>query len=219
MQEMDGRLYMSNAQIKDWTGNAKSVFVCNGASNHSEEERQQQDYYATEPKAVELLLEQETFSPYVWECACGEGHISEVLKKAGYKVKSSDLYNRGYEGTETIDFLTVKKEDIKADFSRDIITNPPYKYAKEFVEQALKISMDGTKVAMFLKLTFLESKARRKLFEKYPPKMVYVSSSRLQCAKNGDFEKCGKGVGAAVAYAWYVWEKGYTGDPVIKWIN
>ena len=48
--------------------------------------------------------------------------------------------------------------------------------------------MEGTKVAMFLKLTFLESKARRELFERYPPKVVYVSSSRLQCAKNGDFE-------------------------------
>jgi len=205
--------------MKDWTGNAKSIFVCNGASNHSSEERQHEDYYATEPKAVELLLEQEQFSPYVWECACGEGHMSEVLKKHGYKVKSSDLHDRGYEGTEIIDFLKVTKDDIKHDFSRDIITNPPYKFAKEFVEHAIDISMDSTKIAMFLKLTFLESKTRRELFEKYPPKVVYVSSSRLQCAKNGDFEKYGKGVGTAVAYAWFVWEKGFKGHPIIKWIN
>jgi len=203
----------------DWGGNAKSVFTCNGASNHSEGERQEHDYYATEPKAVELLLVQECFSPYVWECACGGGHISEVLKAHGYKVKSSDLYDRGYDGTEIIDFLDVRKEDIDLDYSRDIITNPPYKYAKEFVEHALDISMDGVKVAMFLKLTFLESKSRKKLFDKYPPKIIYVSSSRLQCAKNGDFEKYSKGVGTAVAYAWYVWEKGYTGDPHVKWIN
>lgn len=72
---------------------------------------------------------------------------------------------------------------------------------------------------MFLKLTFLEGKARKKLFTKYPPKVIYVSSSRLQCAKNGDFDKYGKGVGTAVAYAWYVWQKGYTGDTIIKWIN
>ena len=202
--------------MKDWTGNAKSIFTCNGASNHSEGERQQHDYYATEPKAVELLLEQECFSPYVWECACGEGHISEVLKAHGYKVKSSDLYDRGYEGTETIDFLTVKKEDIYHDFSSDIITNPPYKYAKEFVGKALEISMDSTKVAMLLKLTFLEGKARKKLFEIAPPKRIYVFSSRVKCAKNGEFENIGS---SAVAYAWYVWEKGYKGDPVIKWIN
>lgn len=204
---------------KDWTGNAKSVFTCNGASNHTTEEREIHDYYATEPRAVELLCELEKFTPYVWECACGEGHMSEVLKAHGYKVKSSDLYDRGYEGTEIIDFLKVTKGDIWLDFSRDIITNPPYKYAKEFVEHALDISSDGTKIAMFLKLTFMESKARRELFEKHPPKVIYVSSSRLQCAKNGDFEKYGKGVGTAVAYGWYIWEKGYKGDTVVRWFN
>lgn len=202
--------------MNDWTGNAKSIFTCNGASNHSEGERQQHDYYATEPKAVELLLEQERFNPYVWECACGEGHISEVLKKHHYRVRSSDLYDRGYEGTEIIDFLTVSKEDMKPDVPRDIITNPPYKYAKEFVEKALEISMGGTKVAMFLKLTFLEGKARKKLFEVAPPKRIYVFSSRVKCAKNGEFENLGS---SAVAYAWYVWEKGFKGDPIIKWIN
>lgn len=201
--------------MQGWTGNAKSIFVCNGASNHTEEERQQHDYYATEPKATELLLERERFSPCVWECACGEGHISEVLKAHGYKVRSSDLYDRGYNGTEIIDFLAVNK-DVKN--KMDIITNPPYKYAREFVEKALDISEDGVKVAMFLKLTFLEGKARRKLFDSAPPKIVYVSSSRLQCAKNGDFEYF-KNSGTAVAYAWYVWEKGFTGKPVIQWIN
>ena len=205
--------------MKDWSGNTKSVFVCNGASNHSEGERQVDDYYATEPKALEMLLEVEKFNKYIWECACGGGHLSQVLIDKGYKVKSSDIVDRGFENTEIIDFLEVKKEDVKADFPRDIITNPPYKYAKEFVEHALDISMDMTKIAMFLKLTFLESKSRRELFDKYPPKVVYVSSSRLQCAKNGDFEKYGKGVGTAVAYAWFVWEKGFKGEPVIKWIN
>lgn len=205
--------------MKDWTGNAKSIFTCNGASNHSQGEREMQDYYATEPKALEMLLELETFSPYVWECACGEGHLSEVLKSHGYDVKSTDIIDRGYIGTETLDFLDVKKEDVKRDITRDIITNPPYKYAKEFVEKAVEISMDGTKIAMFLKITFLESKARRKLFEKYPPKTIYVSSSRLQCAKNGDFSKYSKGVGTAVAYAWFIWEKGFKGEPIVKWFN
>ena len=37
----------------------------------------------------------------------------------------------------------------------------------------------------------------------------------IACAKNGDFEHTEK----AIAYAWYVWEKGFTGDPVIKWFN
>lgn len=81
----------------------------------------------------------------------------------------------------------------------------------------MEIIDDGHKVAMFLKLQFLEGKARRELFRKWPPKTVYVSSSRLHCAMNGDFEKYAKS--NAIAYAWFVWVKGYTGDTVVKWIN
>ncbi len=204
---------------KDWTGNSKSIYTTLGASSHTEKEREQHDYYATEPKALELLLEKEHFHPYVWECACGEGHLSEVLKRYGYKVKSSDLIDRGYGGTEVIDFLKVTKEETEQDVPRDIITNPPYKYAKEFVEHALDVSMYGTKIAMFLKVQFLEGKARRELFERHPPKRIYVASSRLLCAKNGEFEKMRQGGGSAVAYAWFIWEKGYTGEPVVRWFN
>lgn len=168
--------------IKDWTGNSKSIFTCNGASNHSKDERQEHDYYATEPKAVELLLQKEQFSPVVWECACGEGHICEVLKAHGYKVKASDLYDRGYAGTEVVDFLTVASGG-----QCDIITNPPYKFAQRFVEHALDISEDGTKVAMFLKLTFLESKARAKMFEKYPPQNCICFFSQIAMCKKRRF--------------------------------
>lgn len=72
---------------------------------------------------------------------------------------------------------------------------------------------------MFLKVQFLEGKKRKKLFEKYPPKIIYVSSSRLLCAKNADFEGMIKGGGSAVAYAWFIWEKGYKDHPIIKWFN
>ena len=198
---------------KDWTGNSNSIFKTLGASNHTNEERETNDYYATDPTALEALLEREKFSPYIWECACGGGHLSQVLEDNCYNVKSSDIIDRGYEGTEIIDFLKVTKEDIQNDFSRDIITNPPYKYAKEFVEHALDISMVSVKIAMFLKLQFLEGQARANLFKKYPPKTIYVFSKRVECAKNGVF------IGSsAVAYAWFIWEKGFNGCPVIKWI-
>lgn len=193
---------------KDWVGNS-SIRNCNLRTAQAEKH----DYYATEPRAVELLLEQEEFTPYVWECACGEGHMSKILESHGYKVLSTDLIDRGY-GEGGVDFLKVAKEDIKEDFPRDIITNPPYKYAKEFVEHALDISMDGTKIAMFLKLTFLEGQGRRKLFCNNPPQTVYVSSARLQCGKNGCFDGT-----SMVAYAWFVWRKGYPGPTNIKWIN
>ena len=102
------------------------------------------------------------------------------------------------------------------EWNGDIITNPPYRYAKEFVEKAMSIIPKGHKVAMFLKLTFLEGKARKEMFRVIPPKIVYVSSSRLKCAMNGDFENM---TGGTLTFCWYIWEKGYKGDTIIKWFN
>ena len=197
-------------RTKDWSGNGKSIYVTLGASNHVEEDRQEDDFYATDPKAARLLLGLEDFDHNIWECACGEGHLAEIFKEAGHNVFATDLIDRGY-GIGGFDFLNCNEP-----WDGDIITNPPYKYAQEFVEHAMELVPDGAKVAMFLKLQFLEGKARRELFQKYPPKTVYVSSSRLICAKNGDFEKV---TSSAVAYCWYVWVKGYQGDTTIKWFN
>ena len=104
-------------------------------------------------------------------------------------------------------------------FNGDIITNPPYKYAKQFVEHGLDLINDGNKVFMFLKIQFLEGKERRKLFDTGQLKTVYVSSSRILCAKNGDFEGMIRGGGSAVAHAWYEFQKGYKGETIVKWIN
>lgn len=201
---------------KDWTGNSKAIYSCHGASNHSDTEREVNDYYATPPSAVEMLLELENFSKSIMEPACGQGHIAEVLKNHGYTVCATDLVNRGY-GVWGVDFFNINEPT-----DMDIITNPPYSMAKEFVEHAMEIVTDGHKVAMFLKLTFLEGQGRRELFRKYPPKIVYVSTSRIGCAKNGEFKKDKNGnlkADSAVAYCWYVWQKGFNGTPTLKWFN
>lgn len=199
--------------MKDWTGNSRSAHTMIGARNYAIEDRQANDFYATEPKALELLLEIESFSPNVWECACGEGHLAKVLEAHGYNVSATDLIDRGY-GKGGVDFL---KSECRVPYDGDIITNPPYKYGLEFVKHALELIADGHKVAMFLKLQFLEGKERRKFFDVCPPKILYVSSSRLPCAMNGDFERHSKS--SAISYAWFIWEKGYTGDTVVKWFN
>lgn len=197
---------------KDWTGNSRTAHAQLGARNYAKNEREKNDYYATEPKAARLLMDVETFSPLIWECACGEGHLAKEFSKSGYNVYASDLVDRGYGFQQ--DFLKSVAPPLPG---FDIITNPPYKYAQEFAQHALDIVEDGRKVAMFLKIQFLEGVARGSLFKRYPPKTIYVSARRLRCALNGDFEKYAKS--NAVCYAWYVWVKGYTGDTVIKRIN
>lgn len=206
------KLIMAN---KDWTGNANSIWKTLGASNHTDKERQNEDYYATDPIAAEWLLKIEEIpkDKPIWECAAGEKHLSKVFEEHGYKVRSSDLIVR-IEDVEQLDFLTSNET-----WDGTIITNPPYNQAVNFIQKAMESITEGNKVIMFLKVQFLEGKSRKKLFEKYPPKTVWVSSSRITCAKNGDFEYMKANGGSAVAYAFYVWQKGYKGDTILKWFN
>jgi len=204
--------------MKDWIGNNQSAYATLGASNHSELERVNNDYYATDPKALEIFLDKIEedgirLHKNIWECACGEGHLSKVLESRGYKVWSTDLVDRGY-GNGNTDFL----KSIPDSWCGDVLTNPPYKYAKEFVEKALEVTRIGTYTVMFLKIQFLEGQGRRELFKKYPPKYVYVNSKRQVCVRNGNFDKYGNGTGTAICYCWFVWQKGFNGEPIIRWI-
>lgn len=194
---------------KDWTGSKVSNIKTMGASNHSNTQRQSDDFYATEPKAVNLLLGLEKFEGSIWECACGAGHLSKEMKRLGYEVLSTDLVYRGY-GLGDIDFLKIKMKS-----QSNIITNPPYKYANEFILKGMDILEKGKKLALFLPIRYLEGKERKLLFQKFPPKTVWVSSSRLKCAPNGEFNK----EGSSVSYAWFVWQKGYSGQTQLKWFN
>lgn len=199
--------------MSDWVGNGNSVYKTLGASNHTDKEREKDDYYATDPIAIDKLLTVERLNENVWECACGAGHLSERLKEHGYNVKSTDLIDRGY-GETGVDFLAQTEM-----FAGDILTTPPYKYAMEFVLKALELIPDGYKVFMFLKLTFLEGKTRyNELFKKFPPTSIYVFSERVLCAKNARFDEMKAGGGSAVAYAWFVWQKGFRGITEILWI-
>ena len=136
----------------------------------------------------------------------------ELMINAGFDVWSTDLINRGY-GQCGVDFLTCFSKGGK--WIGDILTNPPYKYAKEFVEKAMQLVEDGSYVVMFLKIQFLEGKTRLKMFKKYPPKYVYVNSARQICYINGDMSKK---MSSASCYCWFVWEKGFEGEPQIRWI-
>lgn len=199
---------------KDWTGNGNSIWKTLGASNHTEKERESLDFYATSPIAIDKLLTVERPNISIWEICAGDGHLAQRLKEYGYAVTTSDIVQRDYPLDFVEDFFTHKEK-----FTGDILTNPAYNKAKEFVLHALNLVNNGNKVYMFLKLTFLEGKARYKdLFSKYPPKVIYVFSERVLCAKNGDFEGMKAGGGSAVAYAWFVWQKGFKGDTIVKWL-
>ena len=167
------------------------------------------DFYPTDPKATKALLGVEDFSLQVWECACGDGAMAEVLKDAHYNVYATDLNDRGY-GEARIDFLMT----YKGWFTGDIITNPPFKLAQEFIEKALE--HDCRKVAIFGRLQFLESKGRKPFFESTPLARVWVFSERIASWRNGVQPE--DQTGKMTAFAWFVWDKKHNGPPVLGWL-
>jgi len=184
-----------------------------GASNHSVTDRESNDFYATEPRAVEKLLsvlkrDGVRLSDPLWEPACGQGHISKVLDEAGYEVRSTDLIDRGYGSV--LNFLECEEL-----WRGDIITNPPFKLSAEFIRKSLSLVGVGQRVIFFQRLNFLESAKRFALFQEFPIRYVYVHASRVGTAMGGDFQRYHA---KSMAYAWYVWEKGYQGDTVMRWI-
>jgi len=181
-------------------------------------ERQAEDFYATDSNALTLFIEKLKFdgiklNQNIWEPACGMGHLSNRLLDYGYDVKSTDLVDRGY-GIGNCDFLD-EYEMPNFEWIGDILTNPPFKLAEKFVERGNKILKDGNRLYLFLKIQFLEGQKRKELFKIYPPKYVYCYSARQLCCKDGEFEKY---TATTQFYAWYVWEKGFSGETIIRWI-
>jgi len=174
--------------------------VLSGISIAGRVKHDPKDFYETPVWATEKLLEKETFGEEIWEPACGHCAISKVCEKRGYKVLSTDLI------TERDFFF----EPVRG---LDIITNPPFNKAEEFVRQALRVG--GKKVAMFLKLTFLESESRYHLFQSTQLKAVYVFCKRVNLYLNGEKPPVNSGT---IAFAWFVWDKEYIGEPVIRWL-
>lgn len=169
------------------------------------------DYYATHPLSTKaILLKEEIFYPAL-EPSCGEGHISKLLNG---DVTSNDLIYRGY-GNGGIDFLGWCP-DRKY---KTIITNPPFSLFTEFMEKSINIATK--KVLLFGKLQALEGKKRADKMEKTPLKCVYVFKSRQQPLRNGSNidELTGKKMASStMAFAWFVWEIEYRGEPIIKWL-
>lgn len=89
------KIIFANKKNKKMSG---SDFKTLGATAHSKEQREENDFYATDPKALELFLDQSEIElTNVWECACGEGHLCGILDDRGILGKASDLINRGYD--------------------------------------------------------------------------------------------------------------------------
>jgi hypothetical protein len=159
------------------------------------------DNFPTPPWAVRALLEHVIRYDIhkgmsCLEPACGNGHMSTVLKEGFDKVISSDI--RDYGNHKVRDFLSGANIPI-TDW---IITNPPFCLAQEFALRAIKISRIG--VALFTRTAFIESVGRYdNLLNVLLPTTIAQFVERVHIVKG----RLDRYASTATGYCWIVWRK------------
>lgn len=172
------------------------------------------EYYPTPPEATRALLSAESFSGSIWEPACGEGWISQVLIDAGLDVVSTDLHEYGF-GTAGIDFLKTEEP-----LARNIVTNPPYGsgLADRFVRKSLQhIEQTGGCAAMLLNIASLCHPSRHDSFVRRPPAVIYALDSCV-CLPNGKTEQATAHT-FRHRYCWAIWHAAKSSRTEMVWLT
>jgi len=189
------------------------------AGGNSATDKADNDFYATNPNTVREFLDKSSKDfenvKMIWENCCGQGHLSKVLLEyfnKGQLLCVTDLIDRGY-GVGGIDFLN-------SDFNPNadlIITNPPFSLVNDFIVKGLEKT--NRYLVYLCKIQMLETVARKKILENSPLKYIYVHSKRQATWKDGmELDPQGKKWATTMRLAWFVWDKEYKGEPIIKFI-
>ena len=179
---------------------------------HRTKQRHPEDFHRTPIEAVQSLLaiEAKRLPKLLWEPACGDGAIVIPLREAGYEVLASDLVDRGCPDSGVLDFLKVRHAS-----SHGIVTNPPYRLAQRFVEQALSLA---PYVAMLLPLGFLAGQKRMPWHRGSPLCRVHIASRRLPMMHRDGYD--GPKASSGVDHAWFVWdEAARVPHPRVYWFD
>jgi len=163
------------------------------------------DLYETPEVATLALLAVEPLPPKILEPACGRSAISKVLRAAGHTVIENDIVDYGLSQDRVQDFLEITPGEI--DGIDGVVTNPPFRLAQQFVRHALTLCPH---VFMLLRLSFFESERRRDVLENAGLIRVHVFRNRLPMMHRDGWT--GNRSTSTVAYAWFVWERGYSGN-------
>lgn len=171
------------------------------------------DDFPTPPWATRALIEKiigpETVEgKHCWEPACGRGYMARPLMEYFGSVYSSDVHS--YGAGDVIDFLQASKPAQEVDW---IITNPPFKAAEDFVNQALSIASSG--VAILARTVFLESIGRyERIFKRRPPAIFAQFSERVPMVKGRVDPKAS----TATGYAWFIWLQEENTSTRLEWL-
>lgn len=179
-------------------------------------ERDPHDWYVEPNECSEALFAAERFRGAIWDPACGLGRIVEQAHAAGYKAVGTDIVSRSDICAREADFLVSRPA---AKFS-NIVSNPPFGLAEEFVQHALTLVDKGGKVAMLLPLVWLSGfSTKRNWLPSSPLRRVYPISPRPSMPPGKVIMAGIKAGNGTKDFAWFVWLSGYKGCPDIEFLN
>lgn len=173
--------------------------------------RDPNDFYQEPVSCSQWLFAREKFLGPIYDPACGEGHVLMAALEAGYEVRGSDIVDRA--GCYPVsDFLADEPAFLPSQIVSSV-SNPPYKDTEAFIDKMLERTQH--KVAVLVRLAFLEGQARRKKFDEWPLLRVWVFSPRVSMPPAG---RGIKATGGTTAYCWLVFDKLHKGPPTLGWL-
>lgn len=174
--------------------------------------REANDWYV-EPEWCSLrLFQEEKFTGTICDPACGRGTIVISALKSGLVAAGSDLIPRGWDSTLTPhDFLSSDHPRV------NIVSNPPFGIAEQFVEKALHLA--ERKVAMLLPANWVQGDKRSRWLGATPLRRVWFITPRPSMPPGQVLEAGGKPGNGTTDYAWFVWLRGYDGAPEVRWLR
>ena len=127
--------------------------------------RRKNDFYPTPPECTVALLDflekHYLITPHtkIWEPACGNNAMVDVMKRGGYCVTGTDIiYGQNY--------LTMEIGEDQYDW---IITNPPFFLSQDFIVTSAK---KNKPFALLLKSQYWHSSKRLNVFHDIQPTFV-----------------------------------------------
>lgn len=158
------------------------------AGGNTEYKRSDSDFYPTPPEVTKALMDfiQLPKDMVIWEPACGEHHMSDVMKKMGYQVLESDIKYGD-------DFLSTPFKD--CDW---IITNPPFSLSEDFIWKCHEYNKP---FALLLKSQYWHAKKRLKIFRETKPTYIMPLTWRPDFC----FKERGKG-SPLMDVIWVIWD-------------
>lgn len=150
--------------------------------------RVQSDFYPTPVEVTQALLNflKLPEGTVIWEPACGENHMVNVMEGNGLRVIGTDI-------AAGMDYLTAERLD--CDW---IITNPPFTLADRFVQRSIEHEKP---FAMLLKSQYWHARKRLELFRSYPPSAVCPLTWRPDFL----FKERGRGA-PLMDVCWVIWD-------------